>query len=279
MNTWILLCLALLFSGVIGEAKASQDYNLLNTFRIPFPAFTQGFIYNNTNKWIIESTGLTGQSRIRVYTLNEDTQEASVAKRKFQNHNNEFGEGLTYLNGTYYQLTWMNKIIHLFDSNFKHLGSKPLPKEMKGSGWGITTDNHFLYATSGTDIIFKIDPETLLTVEEIKALDTDGSPLRGLNECQIVDKDLYCNKWGSTIIYKLNYKTGQCITKYEMKPLLDKVVETMRKEATEKGNSFRWSNYDHMNNVLNGIAFNPDKNTFYVTGKNWYYVFEVTFND
>jgi glutamine cyclotransferase len=33
--------------------------------------------------------------------------------------------------------------------------------------------------------------------------------------------------------------------------------------------------WDTMNNVMNGIAYRKSSNTFFVTGKNWNYIFEV----
>jgi glutamine cyclotransferase len=33
--------------------------------------------------------------------------------------------------------------------------------------------------------------------------------------------------------------------------------------------------YDWGNNVLNGIAYNPWRRTFYITGKRWDFMFEM----
>ena len=43
------------------------------------------------------------------------------------------------------------------------------------------------------------------------------------------------------------------------------------------GSATKWSAYDKMNNVLNGIAYNPKNKHFYLTGKEWYYIYEVVF--
>lgn len=38
-----------------------------------------------------------------------------------------------------------------------------------------------------------------------------------------------------------------------------------------------WQRYDVLNNVLNGIAYHKETDTFFVTGKNWHYLFQIRF--
>ena len=196
MKNWILaLSLILLWISLSKwEEIKYKDFTLLNSFRIPFPAFTQGFIYNSTTKAIIESTGLERKSGIRLYYLNETSQEATPSIIKYKNNDDEFGEGLTYFKGKYYQLTWLNNVIHVFDKNFNHLKTADLPREMHNSGWGITNDDTYLYANWGTDEIFQIDPITLKTNKIILAKKPDGRPLKKLNEWEIVKDAMYWNQ-------------------------------------------------------------------------------------
>ena len=37
----------------------------------------------------------------------------------------------------------------------------------------------------------------------------------------------------------------------------------------------RGEDWDDQNSVLNGVAYHPEKKTFFVTGKNWDKLFEV----
>ena len=193
MKFWILtfIILILLKNLNCQEEKKYKDFNLINTFKIPYPAFTQGFIYNKTTKLITESTGLVGQSLIRTYALNEFSNKANISTTKFTNPTNQFGEGLAYLNGFYYQLTWMNNIINILDDNFKLVKTQKLPHQMRKTGWGLSTDGEYLYANSGTDEIFKINPSNLEVVKILKAKGADGRPLRYLNECEIVGPHMY----------------------------------------------------------------------------------------
>jgi hypothetical protein len=46
---------------------------------------------------------------------------------------------------------------------------------------------------------------------------------------------------------------------------LDQVYESSEKTAA----------YDHANNVLNGIAFDPEEEVFYLSGKQWHDIYKV----
>ncbi len=46
----------------------------------------------------------------------------------------------------------------------------------------------------------------------------------------------------------------------------------MQMDHNQKNKVAHW---DSMNNVMNGIAYRKSTNTFFVTGKNWNYIFEV----
>ena len=40
-----------------------------------------------------------------------------------------------------------------------------------------------------------------------------------------------------------------------------------------------WATLNEKDEVLNGIAWNPEKNTFYVTGKRWPKIFEIKIDE
>ena len=169
----------------------TDDFVLLNTYTIPYPAFTQGLIYDDENGKMIESAGEYKHSKIRTFTLNEAEQSTSIPKTEVKNTDDIFAEGLAYLNGIYYQLTWLNGVVYLYDSDFNLIETKNLPSEMKNSGWGLATDGHHLYATSGTDVIFVIDPKSWKVVKQVHTKGPDGRPLNQLNECEIIDASIY----------------------------------------------------------------------------------------
>lgn len=44
-------------------------------------------------------------------------------------------------------------------------------------------------------------------------------------------------------------------------------------KAYNVNHEVHWNGYDVANNVLNGIAYHAVSNTFFVTGKNWHYIY------
>ena len=57
-------------------------------------------------------------------------------------------------------------------------------------------------------------------------------------------------------------------------------MQTLQKAAVRmrsNDQSFLWDDSAYSNNVLNGIAYNSNKGSFYLTGKNWPAVYEVKF--
>lgn len=45
-----------------------------------------------------------------------------------------------------------------------------MPKEM-AEGWGLTQDGHFLYASDGSETIYKIDPKTFKVLSQVRVAD------------------------------------------------------------------------------------------------------------
>jgi glutamine cyclotransferase len=69
------------------------------------------------------------------------------------------------------------------------------------------------------------------------------------------------------IVIKIDKNTG----------LVEKVwnFEDLHKIQMDHNNKNKVYNWDSTNNVMNGIAYKKDTNTFYLTGKRWNYIFEV----
>ena len=79
-----------------------------------------------------------------------------------------------------------------------------------------------------------------------------------LNELEYVDGYIYANQWNRNDIYKIDPKDGKVVGILNLFDLKNK-AET------------KYSNID----VLNGIAFNSESKTFYITGKFWPILFEL----
>ncbi|HKM93530.1 MAG TPA: glutaminyl-peptide cyclotransferase, partial [Prolixibacteraceae bacterium] len=82
--------------------------------------------------------------------------------------------------------------------------------------------------------------------------------VNNLNELEYVDGVIYANIWTSENIVKFDAETGKVLAFINMSGLLS---------------NFNAQRVD----VLNGIAYHPDEQLFYVTGKWWPRVFKVVF--
>ena len=167
--------------------------------------------------------------------------------------------------------------MYVYDEDFVLLDTVLLPKEMKNSGWGLANDGTYLYATSGSSGIFKINSTTYQLEDIIYVTNNQGKPVNSLNECEIVDQSIYWNIFQTTYIYKINYSNGSVEQIYNLSALYKQALQVSAEKLKSGGKNFLWSESDYSNNVLNGIAYNDLKDTFYVTGKRWPVIFEVKF--
>jgi glutaminyl-peptide cyclotransferase len=82
-----------------------------------------------------------------------------------------------------------------------------------------------------------------------------------INELEYVGGSIYANVWLTDTIVRIDRNTGNVFELIEAKDLL---TPEQRAAAGDEA-------------VLNGIAYNPDHDTFYLTGKLWPSLFEVKF--
>lgn len=233
------------------ELKTQQkilDYEILNTYDIDPYSFIQG-IYYKEGKLII-STGLVGSSSLRVFDL-EKKQE--IIKKDVSAY---FCEGLANLDNKIFQLTWQDGICIVYDeSNLRKI------KEIRyeGEGWGLTSNGKELIMSDGSNILKYINPKTFAVIKSKKIIDENVFPLYNINELEYIDGEIWANVWMSDLIYVINAKSSRVVKSYNLSELRNHL-----------GNN---PNAD----VLNGIAYNPEKKTYYVTGKNWGKIFEIKF--
>jgi glutaminyl-peptide cyclotransferase len=133
-------------------------------------------------------------------------------------------------------------------------------------GWGLTHDDTHLWASDGTNRIFKIKPEDFSVEEIVEVKDVHGKAIHYINELELVGDHIYGNVLPLNIMIKVNKNSGAIEKIYDFK----KLYETQMTHV--EANRIEW---DHMNNVLNGIAYRKATNTFLITGKNYNFIFEV----
>lgn len=223
-------------------------YKIINEYPHDITSYTQGIEFFNGN--LYESTGQYKESKLRQvdYKTGEVIKNIDLADEYF-------GEGLTILNDKIYQLTWKESTgfvydINTFDklSSFKYGNSK--------EGWGLCNNNNQIYKSDGTEKIWLLNPETLVEQEYIQVYTNKGK-IVGINEMEWVNGSIYANRYQKDGVAIINPKNGAVTGVIDFKPLKAKVTQHQGLD------------------VLNGIAFNPNTNTLFVTGKRWDKLFEV----
>jgi glutamine cyclotransferase len=240
-------------SGGIPEAPF-LSYTILNAFPHDTAAFTQGLEFYKGE--LLESTGLEGRSSLRrvdVTTGKPKTIKPLDAKL--------FGEGITVLGDTLYQLTWQNKKVLLYEPKSLALkGELPWSYE----GWGITNDGRSLFISDGSDKLYVVSRGTLKLERVISVTDHLG-PVNNLNELEYVDGVIFANRLDYPYIMRIDPANGQVTGKIDLKDVLAKYAKI---DLSYIRNNVHGA-------VLNGIAWEPETKKMYVTGKLWPLVFEV----
>lgn len=232
-------------------APTNMGYTIVKIYPHDTASFTQGLIwFNNT---LYEGTGWFGESRLMKMNL-----ETGKSTQKINIPDEYFGEGITILNNKIYQLTWEQHKVFVYDlSTFKKI--KEFDWNMQG--WGITHNGKQLLISTGDSNIYFVNPETFTIERTLGVYDNNGY-LSNLNELEFVNGSIYANVYLRDYIAKINSETGLVEGRLDFTGLLQKTGQPITEET----------------DVLNGIAFNPATNSFYITGKKWPALYEIKLN-
>jgi glutaminyl-peptide cyclotransferase len=210
-------------------------------------AFTQGLLY--TNGRLFESTGREGHSSVREVDL-----ETGRVLRRRDNGPEIFAEGLALIEEELVQLSWQNGLAFVYRrDDFSPLRQHTYDTE----GWGLCFDGKSLVMSDGTARLFFRDPRTF-AVQRVASVWRDSKPVRHLNELECVGDHVYANVWGTDEIVRVRASDG----------VVDGTIDASGLLSAAESRDV---------DVLNGIAFMPDRGRFLVTGKLWPAIFEVTF--
>ena len=207
-------------------------------------AFTQGLLYYKGK--IFESTGLHGKSSLRCLNAEDGVVKSIIPVVGV------FAEGLVIKDNQFIQLTWRsgNAIIYSYP-DLKHIGSY----RYSGEGWGITTDGRFYIMSNGSDTLYWRDDK--FKVRKKTAVTFRGQPLSKINELEYARGRIYANVWFNDFIFEIDPESGKVLRIIDCEPLV-KQITSLKEE-----------------DVLNGIAYDKDKDRFFITGKYWPLIFEV----
>jgi glutaminyl-peptide cyclotransferase len=210
-------------------------------------AFTQGLVVVQGR--LYESTGLEGAS-----TLRELDPGTGDVLRSVDLAPDLFGEGLAHVDGALVQLTWRDHVALVWNAaDFVQTGTF----DYGGEGWGLCFDGTRLVMSDGSSSLFFRDPATFALTGEV-TVTRGGEPVVDLNELECKDGSVWANIWYSDEIVEVDPGSGEVLTVVDAAGLL----EPAEAQAAD---------------VLNGIAWDPDRGHFWITGKNWPWMFLVDF--
>jgi glutaminyl-peptide cyclotransferase len=230
------------------EPPKVYNYKIINEYPHDITSYTQGLEFFNGE--LYESTGQHGESKLRKvnYKTGKVLKNVDLA-------NEYFGEGLTILNNNIYQLTWQKNIGFIYDVNtFDKKSSFNYGKSKEG--WGLCNDGEKFYKSDGTDKIWILDSNTLEEQEYIQTYTNKGK-IVGMNELEWVEGKIFANRYQLDGVAIINPKNGAVEGVIDFRSLKKKVTQ-------HKGLD-----------VLNGIGYNPETKTLFVTGKRWDKLFEI----
>jgi len=225
-------------------------YEILNEFNHDISAYTQGLEFNG--EYLYESTGLNGYSSIKKIDLFRD----KIIETRFLDKQ-YFGEGLTIINDKIIQLTWKSKIGFIYDlKTFEMERSFNYGKSTEG--WGLANDGTNIFKSDGTEKIWILDSNSYKEIDYFEVV-TNNKKIKNINELEVVDNLIYANtyQFNNDVCVIINKVSGEVTGLIDFNGLRDKV-----------------KNHPELD-VLNGIAYNKERKTFFVTGKKWNKIFEI----
>lgn len=226
-------------------------FKIVNTYPHDTEAFTEGLEFHDGV--LFESTGQEGASYFREvdYKTGKVIKQVDLPKQYF-------GEGITFIDGKIFQLTWQQKKGFIYDAKTFKL-EKTFDYDKDIEGWGMTNDGKYIYHSDGTEKIWKMDPSNQKLIDYINVY-SGSSKIKAINELELINGKFYVNVWQKDAIAVVNPTSGAVEGILNMSELR-KFIKAPKAE------------------VLNGIAYNPQTKTIFVTGKYWEKMFEITVSE
>ncbi len=209
-------------------------------------AYTQGLVWDDGR--LYESTGLVGKSSIREVELT-----TGRVIRKHDLPDPYFGEGIVIIGDDLWQITWTSGVAFLYDAG---TFTQRAIFRYEGEGWGLATDGTSIIMSDGTPTIRFRDPKTFAEQRTISVSD-HGTPVTQLNELEWVKGEIWANVYQSDQIARIDPATGNVTGWIDLAGLLPR----LERQGDE--------------DVLNGIAYDPKADRYFVTGKLWPRLYEI----
>jgi len=234
----------------VPDAPKTMSYSITGTFPHDTSSYTQGLLIYNGE--LYEGTGLNEKSKLMKVDL-----KTGKALQSIKLDAKYFGEGVTILNDTVYQLTWQNNVVFVYTlKDLKKIKEFPITTE----GWGLTNDGKNLIVSTGSSDLFYYDPATFKLLKT-QTVTESGTPSFNLNELEYIDGYVYANQYQYPYIFKIDPANGQIVAKADLNAMWERVRAI-----------------DPHAEVPNGIAYDAAAKKVYITGKLWPELYEVEFS-
>lgn len=239
--------------GPVIAAPVNLSFQVINQYKHDTSAFTEGFTFHDGK--LFEGTGAPEPpvSNSGTWIGSIDLQSGKYDK-KVNLGKTVFGEGITFLNGKLYQLTYRTEKGYVYDAKtFRKLREF----SYKGEGWGLTNDGKNLIMSTGSSNLYYINPDSL-TFTKMLAVQNNNGFANNLNELEYIGGFIYANEWLTGNILKIDPATGYVVAKIDLS-----------KQVSEVKNKYSFAE------ELNGIAHDSTTGKTFVTGKKWPVIYEI----
>ncbi len=208
-------------------------------------AYTQGLTFHQGR--LFESTGLYGHSELR-----EINPENGSIIRNYSLDSSEFGEGITFVGDEIVMLTWTNEIAYRFQfDTFEVLGNH----SYEGQGWGLCHDGANLVMSDGSDVL-TFRNETTFEILGSVNVTLNGTPRDKLNELECINGLVYANVYQTDQIVAIDPINGFVLMQIDASDILPENATSAE--------------------VLNGIAWDNQTDSLWITGKKWPVMYKVS---
>lgn len=219
-----------------GGSVSRYEVEIIETIPHDDEAFTQGLLMHDGS--LYESTGLYNGSSLRRVELN------GVVNSIQNLSGEEFGEGLAEADGTLIQLTWKSGVAYLYNATTLE---KTGNFSYQGEGWGLCNSVEGLVMSNGSSQL-SIRNHTDFTIERVVNVTLNGTSLSELNELECVGDYVWANIWHEDWVAIIDRQTGEVTGVVDCSNLFPNPPS---------------------GGVLNGIAYDEERQTFWMTGKKW----------
>ena len=223
------------------------NFKIVNTYPHDTSSFTEGLEFFRDT--LYEGTGLRGFSKL----LKTDYKTGKIYK-SLKLEDQDFGEGITFINNQLFQLTWEEKKGFIYNVDTWKV-EKTFAYDKPIEGWGMTNDGKVIYQSDGTEKIWKMNPANQKMIDYVNVY-SGSSKIKSVNELEYINGKIYSNIWQKDAVAVVNPENGK------VEGILN--MSNLRKLVKNKDAE-----------VLNGIAYNPKTKTIFITGKNWDKMFEI----